>query len=62
MLILRILGVLVIVTLGVSILAYLFSRNRRYLRFAFLVFKYSLFFAVAVLSLFMLERIIPGIL
>jgi hypothetical protein len=62
MLILRILGVLVIATLGVSILAYLFSRDKRYLRFAFQVFKYSLFFAVAILSLFMLERIIPGIL
>lgn len=42
MLILRILGILASITVGVSLAAYLFTRSRRYLFFSFQVIKYSL--------------------
>lgn len=58
MLILRIVGVLAVIAIGAGILAFLFTRDRRYLAFAWRVAKYALIFALVVLSLFFLERII----
>jgi hypothetical protein len=53
---LRIAGILVVlVTLGGSVL-YLVTRDRRYLRFAFQVFKYALIFALLMFGLLILER------
>jgi hypothetical protein len=57
MLILRIVAVLAVIAIGAGILAYLFTRDRRYLGFAWRVAKYALIFALVVLSLFFLERI-----
>ena len=62
MLILRILAILTAITLGVSLLAYLLTWNRRYLSFAFQVFKYSLYFSLLLLALLALERAIPLLL
>jgi hypothetical protein len=62
MLILRILGILSAITVGVALVAYLFTRNRRYLLFSFQVFKYSLYFSLLLLALFALERLIPVML
>lgn len=56
MLALRIAGILVLlVTLG-GLVLYLFTRDQRYLRFAFRVFKYALIFALLVFGLLILER------
>ena len=62
MLILRILAILASITVGVSLLAYLFGGQRRYLVFAFQVFKYSLYFSLLLLVLLALERLIPVLL
>jgi hypothetical protein len=61
-LILRILVVLASITIGVSLLAYLVRAERRYLLFAFRVFKYSLYFSLLLLVLIALERLIPVLL
>jgi len=53
---LRIAGILVaLVTVG-GFVAYLLTRDRKYLRFAFQVFKYALIFALLVFGLLILER------
>jgi hypothetical protein len=58
MLLLRIVGVLVVITIGAGIVAYLFTRDRRYLRLAWQVAKYAALFALLVLALMFLERVI----
>lgn len=56
MLILRIVGVLVAVAIGASLLAFLFSGDRRYLFLAWRIARYALLFLFVVLSLMFLER------
>ena len=58
MLLLRIVGVLVAITVGAGIVAFLFTRDRRFLRLAWQIAKYSLIFALLVLALMFLERVI----
>ncbi len=58
MLLLRIVGVLVAITVGAGIVAFLFTRDRRYLRLSWQVAKYSALFALLVLGLMFLERVI----
>ena len=58
MLLLRIVGVLVAITVGAGIVAFLFTRDRRYLRLSRQVAKYSALFALFVLALMFLERVI----
>jgi hypothetical protein len=56
MLALRIAGILVVlVTIG-GIVLYLLTRDRKYLGFAFRVFKYALIFALLLFGLMILER------
>ena len=62
MLILRILAILTTIAVGVSLLTFLFTRQRRYLVFACQTFKYSLIFSLLLLFLIALERLIPIIL
>jgi len=57
-LLLRILGVLVAITIGAGIVAFLFTRDRRFLRLSWQVTKYAALFALVVLSLMFLERVI----
>lgn len=57
MFLLRILAVLVGISIGAGILAFLFSGDRRYLRLSWRITKYAILFALAVLSLFFLERV-----
>jgi len=56
MLALRIAGILVVLVTAGSVVVYLLTRDRRYLRFAFHVFKYALIFALLVFGLLILER------
>jgi len=58
MLLLRIVGVLVAITIGAGILAYLFSGDKRYLRLSGRAAKYALIFVLVVLALMFLERVI----
>ena len=57
MLVLRLVAVLVGIALAVSILLWLFTRNRKYLRFAFRVFQFAVFAVLIVLALMALERV-----
>lgn len=61
MLLVRILGLLVAVALGVLVLLYVVSGNRRYLRLAWVLFRYALFVAVLVLLLFVVERLLVAV-
>jgi hypothetical protein len=55
---LRVAGILVVLTTFAGVVLYLFTRDRRYLRFAFQVFKYAVIFALFLLGLLALERVI----
>jgi hypothetical protein len=57
MLMLRVAVVLVAIALITSIFMWLFTRNRKYLRFAFRVFQFAVFAVLAVLALMALERV-----
>lgn len=58
MLALRIAAILVVLTTAAGAILYLITRDRKYLRFAFQVFKYALIFALLVFGLLVLERVI----
>jgi hypothetical protein len=58
MLLLRIIGLLAAITLAVSVLLYMLSGERKYLSFAWRVFRYSLFIVVLILLLFASERLL----
>jgi len=58
MLLLRIIGLLAAIALAVSVLLYMLSGERKYLSFAWRVFKYSLFVVVLILVLFASERLL----
>jgi len=58
MLALRVAAILALLATAAGIVLYLLTRDRKYLRFAFQVFKYSLIFALLVFGLLMLERAI----
>jgi hypothetical protein len=54
---LRIAGILVVLVSLAGCILFLLTRDRKYLRFAFLVFKYTLIFALLVFGLLILERV-----
>lgn len=58
MLLLRIVGVLAAIAIGSGIVAYLFTRDKRYLRLAGRIAKWALIFALIVMALMFLERVI----
>ncbi len=58
MFLLRIVGVLTAISIGSSIVAYLLTRDKLYLRLAGRITKWALIFAFAVMALMFLERII----
>jgi hypothetical protein len=58
LLVLRIVGFLVLITIGASFAMYLLTRNRRYVTFAWQVFKYGMVMAVIVLVFIVFERIV----
>lgn len=57
MLLARVLGLLVAVALGGCVLMYLASGDRKYLRYAWIIFKYAVFLAAFVLLLIFGERL-----
>jgi hypothetical protein len=58
LLVLRIAGILVVLSTAAGIVLFLLTRDRKYLRFAYQTFKYALIFALLVLGLLALERAI----
>jgi hypothetical protein len=58
MLALRLAGILALLAAAAGIVLYLFTRDRKYLRFAFQVIKYTLIFALLVFGLLILERVV----
>jgi hypothetical protein len=55
--VLRIVAYVAVILIGASLAAFLFTRERRFLRFAWEVLKYGLVFAGVVLALLALERL-----
>ncbi len=58
MLVLRLIGLLVLLAIVASLVLYLFTRNRRYLTFAWRVFQFAIVFLVVFLVLYVLERLV----
>jgi hypothetical protein len=58
MLLVRLLGLLAAIALGVSVLLYMIGGERKYLIFAWRLFKYALFVIVLILLLFLFERLL----
>ena len=61
MLVLRIVGFLVLLTIGSSLVMYLLTRNRRYVTFAWQVVKYGVVMAIIVLTFVLFERLVLAI-
>jgi hypothetical protein len=57
-LVLRIVGFLLLIAIGGSLLMYLFTRNRRYVTFAWQALKYGMVMAGIVLVFLLLERVV----
>jgi hypothetical protein len=55
---LRVLAILVVLTTLAGVVLFLFTGDRRFLRFAFQVFKYAVIFALLLFGLLALERFI----
>lgn len=58
MLVLRLVGILVAIAIGAALVMYLFTRNRRYLGFAWRVFQFGLVFLLVFLALYVVERLV----
>ncbi len=61
MLLLRVAGLLAAAALAVTVLLYMVSGERRYLRLAWAVFRYSVFGLALILLLFLLERLLVAV-
>ena len=61
MFVLRIVGFLVLITFGASLVMYLLTKNRRYVTFAWQVFKYGMVMAIIVLAFVLFERLVLAI-
>jgi len=58
---LRIIGLAVVIALGVTVLAWVFTGERKWLRIAWLIFKYAVFGLTFVLLLFAGEVLLTGV-
>ena len=54
---LRLLAVLTLISVGGGVVAYLLTRNSKYLQFSWRLFRYALIVALLVFSLLILERV-----
>ena len=61
MLVLRILAVLAVLAIAGSLVTFLATRDRRWLRFAVQVLKYGVIVALAILALIAVERLMVAI-
>ena len=58
MLVLRLIGILVLIAIAGSFALYLFTRNRRYLTFAWRAFQFGVVFLLVFVTLYALERLV----
>lgn len=58
---LRFAGFLALIVIGASLIAYLASRDRRWLRFGWQTLKYSLILLLIVLAFLALERLVLAV-
>jgi hypothetical protein len=58
MFVLRLVGFLVLITIGASLVTYLLTKNRRYITFAWQVLKYGMLMAIIVLTFILFERLV----
>lgn len=58
LIVIRLLGFLAIATIGVALVAYVVTRNGRWLRFAYQVLRLSVVIGVVLVLLYMLERLL----
>lgn len=54
---LRLLAVLTVIAVGGGVVAFLLTRNPKYLQFSWRLFRYSLIVALLVFALLILERV-----
>jgi len=57
-LVLRLVGILVLIAIVGSIALYLFTRNRRFLTYAWRVFQIAFIFLLVFMTLYVLERLV----
>ena len=57
MFVLRLVGFLLLITIGAALVTYLLTRNRRYLAFAWQVLKYAMVMAIIGLAFLLLDRL-----
>jgi len=60
-LLVRIIGLATAIALGVSVLLWLVTGERKWLRIAWRVFKYALFLVLLILLLFLAERLLVAV-
>jgi len=58
MVVLRLLGVIAVLAIGGALIAFLVTRDRRWLRFAVQVLKYAVILALIIVGLMGLERLL----
>jgi hypothetical protein len=58
MVVLRLVGLLALIAIGAALVLYLFTRNRRYLTFAWRVFQFTVIFLMVLMALYVLERLV----
>ena len=56
--VLRFVAYIALIAIGLAVALWLFTRNRRYLNFAWQLFRFFVVLAALVLGLFVLERLI----
>ena len=61
MLILRLIGVLALLSIAAAVALFFYTRNRRYLTWAWRIFQYSIVVTVVVLVLYALERLLVAV-
>lgn len=58
---LRVIGFIVLLAIGGAVATYFFTQDRRWLRFAWQVFKYSLLVVIVVFAFLILERLVIAV-
>lgn len=58
---LRVIGFIVVLIVGGAVATYLFTQDRRWLRLAWQVFKYSLLVVAVVMAFLVLERLLLAV-
>jgi hypothetical protein len=60
-LVVRIIGLATAIALGVAVLLWMLTGNRRWLAIAWLIFKYAVFVVALILLLFLAERLLVAL-